>query len=174
MAASSAHAVTLDFENLGLFATLTTQYSSQGITFAPSPVKTGSFYNNTYYPAHSGSSVIGPGNSAGVLTATLAAPADEFSFWYSAANGIEVSLFKNNVLVGTQTAGEVLFANALFSFSGISYDSFAIVGTNPAQSDFYTIDDLSYNVQTQAVPEPASMAALGLGGLALLRRRRKA
>ncbi|RYG35017.1 PEP-CTERM sorting domain-containing protein [bacterium] len=36
------------------------------------------------------------------------------------------------------------------------------------------MDDLSFSeVTTQAVPEPTSMAALGLGGLALLRRRRK-
>ncbi|MEQ1820984.1 MAG: choice-of-anchor J domain-containing protein [Fimbriimonadaceae bacterium] len=43
-------------------------------------------------------------------------------------------------------------------------------GPGGANSDLITIDDVAY---TQAVPEPATMAALGLGVAALLRRRRK-
>ncbi len=43
-------------------------------------------------------------------------------------------------------------------------------GPAGANSDFIGIDDVVY---TQAVPEPATMAALGLGVAALLRRRRK-
>lgn len=37
--------------------------------------------------------------------------------------------------------------------------------------DGWAIDYLTIGVQTQAVPEPASMAALGLGAVALLKRR---
>ncbi|RYG36557.1 PEP-CTERM sorting domain-containing protein [bacterium] len=36
------------------------------------------------------------------------------------------------------------------------------------------MDGLVIGAQTQAVPEPVSIASLGLGGLTLLRRRRKA
>lgn len=42
-------------------------------------------------------------------------------------------------------------------------------GPSGANSDFIGIDDVAYT----AVPEPATMAALGLGVAALLRRRRK-
>ncbi|RYG45057.1 PEP-CTERM sorting domain-containing protein [bacterium] len=41
-------------------------------------------------------------------------------------------------------------------------------------SDSVGYYDYSIGVNTQAVPEPASLAALGLGGLALLRRRKSA
>lgn len=43
-------------------------------------------------------------------------------------------------------------------------------GPSGANSNFIGIDDVSY----QAVPEPATMAALAMGSLALLRRRKKA
>ena len=43
---------------------------------------------------------------------------------------------------------------------------------NPLQNDVDAFDAIGYNVQ--AVPEPASFAVLGLGALAMLRRRKRA
>lgn len=51
------------------------------------------------------------------------------------------------------------------TFSGNADDVRVTFGTQPAGV---------WNFKTEAVPEPATMAALGMGALALLRRRRKA
>lgn len=54
-----------------------------------------------------------------------------------------------------------------FDWSNVSSVEFLILG--PSGLDF-KVD----RIQTEAVPEPASLLAVGLGGLALMRRRRKA
>ena len=65
----------------------------------------------------------------------------------------------------------------------IGFDSTAGVGSTSARISIwnaqtaaggndFALDNLSF--QTEAVPEPASVAALGIGALGMLRRRRRA
>ena len=70
-----------------------------------------------------------------------------------------------------QAAGIYDSANA----TGTPGASFTLNGTDTRTTPNATISDAEfYSVEVQAVPEPSAFAALGLGGLALLRRRRKA
>ncbi len=62
----------------------------------------------------------------------------------------------------TQFSANIVATSALTRLEFTGYEA----------TQYIQVDDFS--VQAQAVPEPASMAALGLGVVALLRRRRKA
>jgi len=69
--------------------------------------------------------------------------------------------------VSQTVASEITFVDATFSNFGATLDRPTIFSV--ASSGFY-----GPSFQYQAVPEPATMVALGLGAAALLRRRRKA
>ncbi|RYG37742.1 PEP-CTERM sorting domain-containing protein, partial [bacterium] len=64
--------------------------------------------------------------------------------------------------------------------AGSGYSFFGVIATDGSNIDALSWKNVTGGDTTvglanvDAVPEPASMAALGLGGLALLRRRRKA
>jgi len=52
---------------------------------------------------------------------------------------------------------------------GVTLQFAAVTGANPASTSTLEID----NVSIETIPEPASMALLGMGGLAMLARRRR-
>ncbi|RYG45056.1 PEP-CTERM sorting domain-containing protein, partial [bacterium] len=60
--------------------------------------------------------------------------------------------------------------------AGIEFDEFKINQTafGDNTGTYFASDDIGFTTSAvEAVPEPVSLAALGMGGLALLRRRRK-
>ncbi|RYG37424.1 PEP-CTERM sorting domain-containing protein [bacterium] len=102
--------------------------------------------------------------------ATLAGQSYELTAQIYAGAGFTPYTGGVDVLVdGITVATNVQGTNSIFSYTftaGSSTDiTFLSNNGNVSHID---------NVTLNAVPEPASMAALGLGGLALLRRRRKA
>jgi hypothetical protein len=62
-------------------------------------------------------------------------------------------------------------ANYTLSVGGFGQSIDAIVFVTGAFDDWVGIDNVSFH--TEAVPEPATLAALGIGAAAMLRRRRK-
>jgi hypothetical protein len=80
-----------------------------------------------------------------------------------------------NLVQGGYPGAWTQFTIILSGLSGPTAGRFAfnyhVTGGGPggANSDFIGVDDVSYT----SVPEPATMAVLGLGAAALLRRRRK-
>jgi hypothetical protein len=78
-------------------------------------------------------------------------------------------LYWNDVKIGSFLPGSTKMESYKFTVSGTGNDKISFVGTGTSDSYGSLID----NVSVQAVPEPTSMAALAMGGIALLRRRRK-
>jgi hypothetical protein len=78
-------------------------------------------------------------------------------------------LYWNDVKVGSFLPSSTKMQDYKFFVTGTGSDKISFVATGKSDSYGTLID----NVSVQAVPEPTSMAALAMGGIALLRRRRK-
>lgn len=96
---------------------------------------------------------------------------DTFAFLYTDPFNAATPL--TNVLTGDDDAGPL--SNSQFTINLTAGTQYAFVGTGFANTDFgdYNLTVVGPGTATfGAVPEPASMTALAVGGFALLRRRR--
>lgn len=112
-------------------------------------------------------------SATGLYTFKMTAGFDTFAFLYN--NPFNASSPLTNVLVGDEDSGGG--TNSQFTINLSSGNTYVFVGTAYANGDSgdYRLDVTSQPGGTATftpVPEPASMTALAVGGLALLRRRR--
>ena len=111
-------------------------------------------------------------NAGGLWSGSLAAPinntltAQLATFVWTGANPDGTGLGGNELGTGGPIAG--------FSSESASYWILAMPGSSPEPLSLYGISEV-LTAQTSAVPEPSTYAlfSLGLGGLALLKRRQK-
>lgn len=83
----------------------------------------------------------------------------------------EIQVLWNGTQVASFIPNSTTFSTTSLNLTGVNgVNTLAFRGAGAAESLGGMVD----NVKVQAVPEPASMAALGVGALGLLRRRRKA
>lgn len=112
----------------------------------------------------------------------------EIGVQFNESTGLGTEWISLNPGVGTDTSGTGTFSSALVTFSSVSLPNIVLNPDNVLRMEFFeSFDDssvapdgqwlagstLELQFEAQAVPEPATMAILGLGAAALLRRRRK-
>ena len=93
--------------------------------------------------------------------------------WYLGAAAVGTVLTRT---VSTTTSWNsslgTIAAGAGQTLSIRATDSVSVTGGTPASAGSFRINDLSFNGDIQAVPEPATMSLLGLGALAMVLRRK--
>ncbi|HLP00209.1 MAG TPA: PEP-CTERM sorting domain-containing protein [Fimbriimonas sp.] len=197
--ASSSFATLITFEDLSTGTVLSNQYS--GVTFSGGigsalglTAPTGDWATNTDLTVVSstGSDVGGLGTPSGLVSGNIIR---SFNGWLSEDGDAAVTLtFATNItdisvaFAGIATApstgiyaiksDNTIFSSAVASASGQTVLSLAgltginrVVITTGDFFDWVGFDNINYTNES-AVPEPASMAVLGLGAVALMRRRR--
>lgn len=133
-------------------------------------------YNDPAFPPHSGHAVLFSYSDPSI-SFTLDNPVNTFSFWYTTGLDASVTAYDalNNVL-HTDTLLPNSWSNSLYSWTSPASDIKKITILGSGNS--YTIDDFSAPFVTgqpsnfNAVPEPGTLALMGLGaaGAALARR----
>ena len=162
VAAVAAHAVsfTANFDGITAGTALTNQYAAKGLTFTGANVVVGA------PSAFSGANVAKV--SGTTITGTLSKYANTVSikFYNTGTKSLTLTTFDaTNKKIGLQVSSRKNSWNTISVGPGSKIASFTISGSNNA----FSVDDLTVS----PVPEPASRAALGVGLLAL-RRRKKA
>jgi hypothetical protein len=98
----------------------------------------------------------------------LSAQAGSFSTFTGSGDGIDYHLF--DVTLHINAAGGDSIPINIWTVQNV--DAFTSNVSNAAGNTFYPSNPYTATLNVQAVPEPASLAIIGMGALALIRRRR--
>lgn len=171
---------------IGFNVPITNQYANLGVTFlglengdpininaAPDPDGVPEPSNPNVLTNCANASAACPGNRADLVRITFDNPASAIRLMLDSLGGLSVTFnlydsASNLLETQTVTSGGSLYVPVIFSATGVS----RIEGLQPNDGWAWAMDDLQF--ESAAVPEPATLALVGLGLAAARARRRKA
>ncbi len=172
-AVAKAAPITVDFEGLTDSEFLTTELP--GLTFEGAVVLTaGISLNEIDFPPHSGSQVVT--NDGGLLGIGFATPVAQVGGYFTYISPVMLTAFdKDNVPLASTTSSRssnLGTPNEWIAIALTESDISRVVITGDDAGSSFTLDDLTYDAEAAAVPEPATGVLLLIGAAALIKRSR--
>ncbi|RYG26465.1 PEP-CTERM sorting domain-containing protein [bacterium] len=145
--------------------------STWGVVYQPGPAGFG-LGGRGMATVSNGSKAFGLNTSVGVTSLTFSQSISQFGGYFnhdSSGNGVKFRFYdENDAQIGSDMFSTIPFGNQM---TFVGFDSTVGIKRVEYSGSYVVADGLRANVQ--AVPEPASMAALGLGALGMWKRRKR-
>jgi hypothetical protein len=166
----------VNFNTIGNGTLIATQYTANGVTFSGQIA--GQTSGDGVFSSTSANTYYAPGRTdqwGAKFSGTVSSVGFYAEYWQQ--DVITLGVYNNNVLLGTYNFNKPnnnIFSTHLIGVTDSNaFDEirFSISGSS---NHFFNMDDFKFQTATQQnVPEPTSIAMLGLGLAALAYRRRK-